>query len=311
MRNGACGVPCRSTESPEFHIPHSELPTRNQEGPPAPPQADDGPSVRRGSPGISVTAALNGRNDARGAPDEHRFCSCVEPTDPGLGLPVVSEQHCGTCGSADPPASGRPRPRASSAPSQKATPPGDRRSHRGVAFCVDGAARSALASGNDLSSPCVRSARMSVGLGIMGSNMGGTSTVAGRSGEASAVERTLGMTRVSAFGQFGPYVGPVRPYGEVILGVNVLSSSVDGPEGEDEMNTVAAAAGIGVGVEVGLPATVEEALALPSTAVRIEGRHVFGGPAEYHVYDRATATLSTRSANTTVSSFSVGLTANF
>lgn len=145
----------------------------------------------------------------------------------------------------------------------------------------------------------------------MGSNMGGTSTVAGRSGEASAVERTLGMTRVSAFGQFGPYVGPVRPYGEVILGVNVLSSSVDGPEGEDEMNIVAAAAGIGVGVEVGLPATVEEALALPSTAVRIEGRHVFGGPAEYHVYDRATATLSTRSANTTVSSFSVGLTANF
>lgn len=157
----------------------------------------------------------------------------------------------------------------------------------------------------------VRYARMSVGLEIMGSNMGGTATVGNKNGKASAVERTLGMTRVSAFGQFGPYVGPVRPYGEVILGVNVLSSSVDGPGGEDEMNAVAAAAGIGVGVEVGLPTTIEEALALPSTALRVEGRHVFGGPAEYHVYDPENAAFSTRAANTTVSSFSVGLTLNF
>ena len=211
------------------------------------------------------------------------------------------------------PSTGQPVPDTSRAPSPAHRPSVFTSSVTGSALWTRGALRDAAGSrvGGIHVALEVRHARAAFGLEIMGSRMGGPKTVTRGEAEGAPIERTLSMTRVSAFGQFGPYFGPVRPFGELILGVNVLSSSIEGPGGEADRTAVAPAAGLGVGVEVRLPAAIEETIALPRTALRVEGRHVLGRPADYHAYAPDRAAASTRSSSTTVSSFSVGLTLNF
>lgn len=129
------------------------------------------------------------------------------------------------------------------------------------------------------------------------------------SGLDAGVKTTSDIGRIALLGRYGPRFGTVHTYGEALVGTNVLStrsssgSSSQDNLGETQKESIVPAAGIGVGIEVGLGE-------LP-LAVHARASHVFGGNAEYLIYDEAEKIYVERSSSTTTSSFSIGLTYNF
>jgi hypothetical protein len=158
-----------------------------------------------------------------------------------------------------------------------------------------------------------------IGLEMTGSNMGVRTESFGQDRRAKrTVKRELALTRVSLFGQYGPRFGTIRPYGEVLLGLNVLGTitKIRGPDDDTfsekaDKNAVAPAAGIGVGIELALPSWIKKPLVLPRSALRVEGRHVLGGRANYLAFSGDGRDFAERTSSTGVSSLSVGLTCNF
>ena len=127
------------------------------------------------------------------------------------------------------------------------------------------------------------------------------------------LKTTTSITRVGLFGQFGPRFGSVRPYGEGVVGINVLGTDTKipgnsrGPENrKTHRESVAPAAGLAVGVEIGLGRVVGGNFAL-----RIEGRRTYGGTADYLLYSREEGEFVERSSGTTTSSFRIGVTLNY
>lgn len=134
------------------------------------------------------------------------------------------------------------------------------------------------------------------------------------SGLDVGINTTTDIVRVAVLSRYGPRFGAVHVYGEALAGINVIStqSSIEGRSqdtgGETQKQSAAPAAGMGLGIEVGLGKVTP--LGLP-IALHARGRYVFGGNAEYFAYDDTEGVYFERSSRTTTASFSIGLTLNF
>ncbi|MGI9173978.1 MAG: hypothetical protein ACR2GR_01485 [Rhodothermales bacterium] len=134
-------------------------------------------------------------------------------------------------------------------------------------------------------------------------------TVLLTSGPAVNLETTSAISRISVFGRYGPRLGRVQPYADVLVGANVLGTHTkiagtdDDKPGKKQKESVTPALGGGLGMEVSLA----DLLSWP-VAARVQARHVFGGAAEYLIYDEKQERFITRSSRTTTFSLSFGLT---
>jgi hypothetical protein len=127
------------------------------------------------------------------------------------------------------------------------------------------------------------------------------------------LKTTTDLIRLGLFGQYGPRFGPVRPYAEGLLGIHMLNTNTKIPDNSNRSDdtkthkeSVAPAAGIAVGIEIGL-FDVQGG----SVGLRLEGRHTYGGTAEYLFYSEEAGEFVERSSSTTTSELSVGLTSNY
>lgn len=151
---------------------------------------------------------------------------------------------------------------------------------------------------------------LAVGLDLSGYTLGSREeTVRLGSGLDVGVTTTTDVFRFGLFGRYGPRLGPVHVYGEAVVGANVVStrsrvgrSSNENP-GETQKESLAPAAGAGIGVEF-------ELTDLP-VAVHARASYVRGGSADYLAYDEGAQAFTPRSSGTSASSISVGLTYNF
>ena len=134
-------------------------------------------------------------------------------------------------------------------------------------------------------------------------------TVLLTSGPAVTLETTSAISRISVFGRYGPRLGRIHPYADVLAGANVLGTHTkiagtdDDQPGKKQKESVTPALGGSLGVEVDLADLLDWPL-----AARVQARHVFGGTAEYLVYDEKQERFITRSSRTTTFSLSFGLT---
>lgn len=134
-------------------------------------------------------------------------------------------------------------------------------------------------------------------------------TVQLESGRTVDLTTATDIYPVALFGRYGPRWGLVHPYTEAVVGINViatrtkLSDDFPGPPGPDDERSVAPAAGGGLGVGLRLADWLGGAVGFYAAAHR-----VFGGRADYTLFDPIQERYTERSSGTTMSSVSVGLT---
>lgn len=124
---------------------------------------------------------------------------------------------------------------------------------------------------------------------------------------------TTDLVRLGLFGQYGPRLGLVRPYAEGLLGIHLLNTNTKIPDDSNRSDdtkthkeSVAPAAGVAVGIEIGLYDVPGR-----SVGLLLEGRHTYGGTAEYLFYSKEAGKFVERSSSTTTSELSVGVTVNY
>jgi hypothetical protein len=127
------------------------------------------------------------------------------------------------------------------------------------------------------------------------------------------LKTTTSLTRLGLFSQYGPLFGPVRPYAEGLLGVHLATTRTKIPDNSNQTDdtktheeSVAPAAGLAVGLEIEVWTFTSR-----SVALRLEGRHTYGGTVEYLYYSSDAGEFVKRSSGSTTSEVSVGVTFNY
>lgn len=127
------------------------------------------------------------------------------------------------------------------------------------------------------------------------------------------LETTTSLSRVALFGQYGPRVGFLRPYGEVLLGLHDMRTvtKIPSDSNEDEnAETHKASAAPAVGLSVGLDISLQAIVRMP-VALRVEGQYVYGGRTDYLLFDDDRDEFVEQTSTTTTSSLNLGATYNF
>jgi hypothetical protein len=127
------------------------------------------------------------------------------------------------------------------------------------------------------------------------------------------LKTTTSLTRIGVYGQYGPRFGPVRPYAEGLLGIHLATTNTKIPDNSNQTpntktheESVAPAAGLAVGVEIEVWNFTSR-----SVAIRLEGRHTYGGRVDYLYYSADAGEFVQRASGSTTSEVSVGVTFNY
>ena len=158
------------------------------------------------------------------------------------------------------------------------------------------------------------SSGFAVGIQLAGSQLQKrTETANLDSGLNVNLKTTTSLTRLGIYGQYGPRFGPVRPYAEGLLGIHIATTNTKIPDNSNQTDdtktheeSAAPAAGLAVGLEI-------EAwnFGRRSIALRLEGRHTYGGTVDYLYYSADAGEFVKRSSGSTTSEVNVGLTFNY